>query len=242
MGAAAALSVVVVLFQTCSVGEAPDPAHPTALEYPSAPEQQLPRTAQEFDQAEGQPVAEMVDEGWVVETAERTGIPKRALQAYAGAAAYVSETNPECGIGWNTLAGIGQVESVHGAYDDAQIDEDGNVEPPIIGVALDGGEGVMEIPDTDDGEFDGDDEWDRAVGPMQFIPRTWERYGTDGNLDTEADVHNVDDAVLSAAIYLCDEGGDLTTDDGWNDAVIAYNQSVEYANEVAGYAEDYRFE
>lgn len=191
---------------------------------------------------EGHPVAEVADEGWVVETAERTGIPQRALQAYAGASAHVSETNPECGIGWNTLAGIGQVESIHGAYGDAQIDDDGNVEPPIIGVALDGSEGVMEIPDTDDGELDGDDEWDRAVGPMQFIPQTWQRYAADGNLDGEADVHNIDDAALSAAIYLCDAGGDLTTDHGWNDAVTAYNQSVEYANDVAGHAEDYRSE
>ncbi len=97
----------------------------------------------------------------------------------------------------------------------------------------------MEIPDTDGGELDGDDEWDRAVGPMQFIPTTWEQWARDGNLDGQADVHQYDDAALTAAVYLCAAGEDLTTDQGWNDAVTAYNQSVQYAVDVARHAEEY---
>lgn len=219
--------------------------HPTALGYPGAPEQQLPRSAGEDEAAEegapgeDDPVAELPAESWVVDAAERTGIPQRSVYAYAGAALDTAETRPDCGIGWNTLAGIGQVESVHGQFEGSTISAYGDVSPPITGVALDGSEGVLEIPDTDDGELDGDEEWDRAAGPMQFIPQTWQRYAADGNMDGEADVHNIDDAALSAASYLCEEGGDLTSDRGWNSAVGTYNQSVPYANDVADHAEEY---
>nr|WP_221205961.1 lytic murein transglycosylase [Garicola koreensis] len=179
-----------------------------------------------------------IPSGWL-RLPKLPGFPNVHWQPTPARPPYVAETNEACGIGWNTLAGIGQVESVHGAYDGAEVDERGDVEPHITGVPLDGSEGVLEIPDTDEGELDGDEEWDRAVGPMQFIPQTWQRYTADGNQDGEADVHNIDDAALAAATYLCDEGSDLTTDRGWNDAVTAYNQSVQYANEVADYAEGY---
>src|SRR5699024_99565 len=199
------------LVQLCTADPQPQTPHPTELGYPPAPTQAaLVRNEEAEGEAAESPITELVDPQWVSETAERSGIPERPLAAYAGAAAHMAEADGACGIGWNTLAGIGQVESVHGAYDGAEVDEHGDVEPPITGVPLDGSEGVMEIPDTDDGELDGDDQWDRAVGPMQFIPQTWQRYAADGNQDGEADVHNIDDAALSAAIYLCDEGGDLT--------------------------------
>lgn len=236
LGAAAAAGIVVVVFQACS----DDRPEPTELGYPPAPVQQDPQLATEAEEAAGEvPVTELVDADWVAATAEDAGIPQRALQAYAGAAAHIGQTDPDCGLGWNTLAGIGQVETVHGAFGGSSITDDGVVDPPITGPVLDGSQGVMEIPDTDEGELDGDEEWDRAVGPMQFIPTTWERYAADGDLDGEADVHQFDDAALTAAIYLCDSGEDLTTDRGWNDAVTEYNQSVQYANEVADYAEAY---
>ncbi|MGO1591169.1 MAG: lytic transglycosylase domain-containing protein [Ancrocorticia sp.] len=173
------------------------------------------------------------------QTAERTGIPERALEAYSSASIQLAELMPECGIGWNTLAGIGATESRHGGYGGATIGPDGTVSPAIVGVPLDGGEGVAAIPDTDGGAFDGDTEWDRAVGPMQFIPETWSFYGRDGNGDGQADPHQFDDAALSAGVLLCERGGDLTTDDGWNTAVLAYNQSLSYANTVADRAESY---
>ena len=240
LGGAAALIGVVVLFRACAADDEPEPPHPTELGYPPAPEQILPEADQEHgDNVEGTPVAELADSVWLAETGEATGIPQRALAAYAGAALHIDETQSDCRLGWNTLAGIGQVESVHGHFGGSTITDDGVVEPEIIGVPLDGSEGVMEIPDTDDGELDGDEEWDRAVGPMQFIPTTWERYAQDGNLDGETDVHQYDDAALTAAVYLCDSAGDLTTDEGWNDAVTAYNQSVQYANDVADYARRY---
>ncbi len=219
------------------------PRESPARGYPDAPDQRTPEPAEPAQvPAPGQPwapIAELADEQWLAAGAERTGIPERALAAYSGAALLVSQTRPDCGLGWNTLAGIGQVESQHGTYADSQVQSDGQVSPRIIGVALDGGPGFAEIPDTDGGTLDGDPDWDRAVGPMQFIPVTWGLYAQDGDRDGQADPHQVDDAALTAAVYLCESGGELTTDDGWVDAVVAYNQSVEYVNDVAAYAQDY---
>ena len=194
------------------------------LTYPEAPPQQIP---------------DLGDPDWIGRTAERTRIPARAVEAYAKASVELSETMPECGIGWNTLAGIGATESRHGSHGDSELGDDGVVSPPIIGVALDGSGAVAEVRDTDGGRYDGDTEWDRAVGPMQFIPETWEYYAQDGNGDGVADPHQIDDAALTAGVMLCQRGGDLTTDEGWNDAVLAYNQSLSYVNVVADRAERY---
>ena len=233
------MGVVVLVIRACGADGEPDSPHPTELGFPPAPEQEAPMLSPDPGEPDAVPITELVDPEWTERTAEQNRIPHRAMEAYAGAAAYTQLTDPDCQLGWNTLAGIGQVESVHGAFGGSTVGEDGVVDPPIIGVALDGSEGVMEIPDTDGGELDGDDEWDRAVGPMQFIPTTWQRYGQDGNLSGEADIHQYDDAALAAAIYLCDSGDDLTDDRGWNEAVAAYNQSVEYAHDVADYAQRY---
>lgn len=240
LGALLLVLMIIVMIRSMAGPEGEPEPHPTELGYPSAPEQSVPTLPEgEWETVAAVPLADLPDPDWVQEVSEETGIPSRAVEAYAGAALRVSQEDPDCGIGWNTLAGVGQVESAHGSYDGAQIGEDGVVDPPVIGVPLDGSEGLMEIPDTDDGELDGDDEWDRAVGPMQFIPTTWYQWAQDGNLDGQTDVHQYDDAALTAAVYLCASGEDLTTDHGWNDAVTAYNQSVEYANDVARHAQEY---
>lgn len=208
---------------------------------PDAPEQHVPVLAV-FDEGADLaeiPIAQLPDPEWVGATSADHDIPARAVAAYAGAAIRVSVTSPDCGLGWNTLAGIGAVESFHGQYGDSGIEPDGLVHPPIIGIPLDGSRGVEEIPDTDGGEIDGDDTWDRAVGPMQFIPETWSWIGQDGNKDGVADPHHIDDAALSAAELLCHTGGEIVSNEGWNKAVMSYNQSVAYAREVAEHAERY---
>lgn len=180
----------------------------------------------------------VVDPGWLADTATRTRIPSRALQAYAASASTANAKNPACGIGWNTLAAIGHIESGHGTHGAGSLTDSGIATQPIIGPPLDG-EGFASIPDTDDGALDGDTTWDRAVGPMQFIPSTWEWAGRDGNGDGRADAMNIDDAALSAALYLCAHGRSLTTDGGWTDAVLSYNHSSSYVSQVRDQANAY---
>ncbi|MGD8168580.1 lytic transglycosylase domain-containing protein [Herbiconiux sp. P16] len=184
---------------------------------------------------DGTPSADLVDSGWLDRVAEATGIPRRALQGYAGAALAIGEQQPDCHLGWNTLAGIGWVESHHGTIFGGHIQDNGVTSDLIIGVALDGN-GFQEIPDSDAGAVDGDTEWDRAVGPMQIVPTTWAAWATEANGDGVPDIHNIDDSSLSAAEYLCYSGGDLGTEDGWRTAIAAYNESPAYLDEVLDYA------
>ncbi|MFP5311719.1 MAG: lytic transglycosylase domain-containing protein [Actinomycetes bacterium] len=178
------------------------------------------------------------DAQWLAQAAVRTGIPARALRAYVAAAAVANNTHQDCGIGWNTIAAVGFVESAHGSYGGGSLDADGQARGPLVGPSLNGA-GFAAIPDTDGGALDHDATWDHAVGPMQFIPSTWREAGKDGNGDGTADPFNIDDAALSAATYLCARGRDLTTARGWTDAIYAYNQSDPYIRKVQAQATAY---
>jgi murein DD-endopeptidase MepM/ murein hydrolase activator NlpD len=116
------------------------------------------------------------------------------------------------------------------------------VNPPLFGVTLDGSiPGTAIIPDSDGGLLDGDPVWDRAVGPAQFLPRSWRAYGQDGNGDGEADPQNVFDAALSTVAYLClTSPGDYTTEADLTAALRRYNNSSEYVERVAGWIDYYR--
>jgi membrane-bound lytic murein transglycosylase B len=192
--------------------------------------------------AAGEPgvgISGRVDADWLAATSAGTGIPERALAAYAGAALVKAESMPECGLSWNTIAGIGATESDHGRHGGSAVGLDGTVEPPIYGVPLTGGEGVEHIPDSDDGVLDGDAEFDRAVGPFQLIPQTWRNWHTDGNGDGVEDPHNVDDAAMATANYLCRVSIDIDTEDGWIAAVSGFNSPQSYRDTVARYAVRY---
>jgi membrane-bound lytic murein transglycosylase B len=178
-----------------------------------------------------------VEPAWTVRTAAATGIPERALSAYANAHVAIAEEDPECGLDWATIAAIGAIESGHGSHAGAVLDEYGNVQPAIIGRALDG-DGVARIADTDGGLFDGDVTWDRAVGPMQFIPSTWAKWASDANGDDMADPNQIDDAALATARYLC-ASGSMTSPEGWRAAVFSYNHDNDYVDKVARVATDY---
>lgn len=220
LGAVVAVILVVVGVAVWSPRE---PRIPIPDGVPPAPGTAVP--AIDVD-APGRTADQLRD--WAAPQAEALGIPRTALEAYGHAAAVLAAARPDCGLAWTTLAGIGSVESRHGRYNGAAIAPDGQVDPPIRGVPLDGGPGLAEIRDTDGGRLDGDPVLDRAVGPMQFIPETWSRWGVDANGDGVADPDNIDDAALSAGRYLCDRGGDLTTAEGWTRALMAYNLSGEY--------------
>ena len=183
-------------------------------------------------------VTRNADAEWLIQAAAQTGIPARALRAYVGAAAAASQSAPGCGIGWNTVAAVGFVESAHGAYGGGSLNPAGQASGPLVGPSLDGN-GFAAIADTDGGVLDGDVRWDRAVGPMQFIPSTWELAGRDGNGDGKADPFNIDDAALSAAAYLCARGRDLTAGNGWTEAIYSYNQSDSYVDQVRRQATSY---
>ncbi|MFT3715851.1 MAG: lytic murein transglycosylase [Gordonia sp. (in: high G+C Gram-positive bacteria)] len=178
--------------------------------------------------------------GWATPIANDTGIPLYSLEAYGNAAEIQRQQHPECGITWTTLAGVGGVESKHGTHHGAQVQPNGDVTPPIRGMSLDGTNGNWEIKDTDQGKLDGDTQYDRAMGPFQFIPETWARYGVDANGDGVADPDNIDDAALSAARYLCaSAGGDMTTPKGWEKAILTYNNSMDYVIRVRDHANAY---
>jgi membrane-bound lytic murein transglycosylase B len=166
------------------------------------------------------------------------GIPNVALNAYRVASARMAVARPSCGIDWSLLAGIGRVESNHGRYGGAVLNSDGTASPRILGPALNGVQFAF-IADSDGGRWDGDTSYDRAMGPMQFIPTTWRAYAIDADGNGETDPFNINDAALAAANYLCRAGGDLRSDAGQRRAVFAYNHSDEYVNQVLALARAY---
>lgn len=162
-----------------------------------------------------------------------------ALDAYYRAAESVGESDPGCGIQWWAIAGISRVEGQHGTYGGSMLDASGSAEPPIIGIPLTGENGTAFIGDSDGGLIDGDTVFDRAVGPMQFIPDTWLRFAVDGNGDGEVSPNNLYDAAAAAAAYLCRSGRGLTSDPALQTAYFSYNRSLTYVASVLSYAREY---
>ena len=74
---------------------------------------------------------------------------------------------------------------------------------------------------------------------MQFLPGTWSRYAADGNGDGKADPQNVYDAALAAARYLCSGGLNLRNQSQVLTAILRYNNSMAYAQNVLGWAAAY---
>ncbi|MEU6212177.1 NlpC/P60 family protein [Streptomyces sp. NPDC047023] len=166
--------------------------------------------------------------------AAAAGIPQRMLAAYLTGASQISTHVPGCkGMRWQILAGIARVESDHASG--RTVAEGGDISPPITGPRLDGsgaGGNTTAIRDTDGGRWDGDSEYERAVGPFQFLPETFRAYGKDGNSDGATNPHNADDAAASAAVYLCGKGRDLTDREQLRAAIHTYNRSWAYVDDV----------
>lgn len=177
--------------------------------------------------------------GSVVSGASASGIPSAALSAYQRAAQIINAADASCNVPWELLAAIGRVESNHGQFGGNTLDADGVSKPGIFGPALNGKRGTQAIADTDGGTLDKDTTYDRAVGPMQFIPSTWSSVKVDADGDGARNPQDIDDASLAAAVYLCSGSENLASRSGQEKAVFRYNHSQPYVDLVLRLMEAY---
>ena len=163
------------------------------------------------------------------------GIPTIALSAYRNAEMKMAAEAPGCGISWNLLAGIGHIESGHA--NGGAVDANGTAVYPIYGPALDG-----TLPGNEviiQSSVGNSVTYARAMGPMQFLPGTWARYAADGKGDGTPNPQNLFDSTLAAARYLCSGGLNLRDPGGVMAAILRYNNSMPYAQNVLGWAAAY---
>ena len=155
-------------------------------------------------------------------------IPTHLLPVYVAAATTCD------GLPWQILAAIGFHESRHG---DGRVDPStGDVAPPILGPPIDGTNGNARIPDA---SFS--DGWAHAMGPMQFIPSTWRRWGRlapNRPAGATPSAQNAWDSIYSAAAYLC--GGRLSVG-SLEKAILSYDHSEAYVRWVLTKAADYGY-
>jgi membrane-bound lytic murein transglycosylase B len=247
----AALSPEPWLAESAPMVMAAPPALPAVLEPAAAPAGLPPATPiagpAESVTAPGQMPASATPAGgpqlayaaWASRLSWVTGIPVRALEAYAYAHAVMATSRPACQLSWTTLAGIAAVESQHGTIGGRTLLADGRPSAPIVGIPLNGANGTRAIAATDGGRLTGDKIWERAVGPFQFIPSAWAIWRIDAHGDGITDPQNIDNAALAAAKYLCADNHNLASGEDWVRAILSYNNSVDYARTVYYYAQAY---
>ncbi len=175
----------------------------------------------------------------IIATSSTSGIPSAALAAYQRAETVINSADESCNLPWQLVAAIGRVESNHGRFGGNTLDDNGLATPGIYGIALNGKNNTAVIRDTDAGLFDNDQAFDRAVGPMQFIPSTWSVVGVDADGDAQRNPQDIDDAALASAVYLCSGDDDLATLTGQRAAVYRYNHSTAYVDLVISIMEAY---
>ncbi|WP_310526588.1 lytic transglycosylase domain-containing protein [Nocardioides sp.] len=185
------------------------------------------------------PAAAAGDSSKIIATASTSGIPAAALAAYQRAEAVINAADKSCEIPWQLIAAIGRVESDHGRFGGNTLSDEGVAEPGIYGIALNGKNNTQNIVDTDAGQYDSDTRFDRAVGPMQFIPSTWSVVGVDGDNDGKRNPQDIDDAALATSVYLCSGDDDLSTDQGQRASVYRYNHSNDYVDLVISIMQAY---
>ncbi|TYL54810.1 hypothetical protein FXB39_04135 [Nocardioides sp. BGMRC 2183] len=168
----------------------------------------------------------------IITAASTNQIPSAALAAYQRAESVINSADASCKLTWQLVAAIGRVESNHGRTGGNVLDDDGLAKPGIFGEPLNGKKKTQAVHDTDGGQYDNDPKWDRAVGPMQFIPQTWGVVGVDADGDGQRNPQDVDDAALASSVYLCSGSDDLSTTKGQRAAVYRYNNNQEYVDLV----------
>ena len=175
----------------------------------------------------------------IIATSSTNGIPSVALAAYQRAETVINSADETCNLSWQLVAAIGRVESDHGRYGGSNLNDEGVATPGIYGIALNGKNNTAVIRDTDAGLYDNDLVFDRAVGPMQFIPSTWSVVGVDSDGDAQRNPQDIDDAALATAVYLCSGNDDLATLTGQRASVYRYNHSQSYVDLVLSIMENY---
>lgn len=241
--------ITPLVFAGAVSGAAPElPAHmppvhavvtPVAAVSPSFPDLSGPavvpidRSPTAFHVAE--PALSAPPPAMIVNARGALGIPSIALAAYRNAEQKMAVAAPGCGVSWNLLAGIGRIESGHAGG--GAVDARGTAINPIYGPSLDGtlpGNEVI-IQSSAGSRVT----YARAMGPMQFLPGTWARYASDGKGDGVADPQNLFDSTLAAARYLCSGGLNLRDQSQVLAAILRYNNSMPYAQNVLGWAAAY---
>src|SRR5579872_4105965 len=127
--------------------------------------------------------------------------PPEVLAADQAASAAIGAIVSGCVVPDWVLLAVGKVESNNAAGH--TILPGGEVSPPIDGSIP----GTAAIPATDGGALTGDPVWSHAVGPMQILPSTWQRWGRSASGAGPPDPQNVNDAALTAAVILCQPPG-----------------------------------
>ncbi|WP_205472112.1 lytic transglycosylase domain-containing protein [Nocardioides sp. SYSU D00038] len=209
---------------------------PTLPDGTSVPSQAIEAPASVSTGEEGLGGADVTQ---IVSTSSTSGIPSAALAAYQRAETVINAADKTCNVSWQLVAAIGRVESNHGRANSNTLDSEGVATPGIYGIALDGSNNTAVITDTDAGQYDNDTTYDRAVGPMQFIPSTWSVVGVDADGDGQRNPQDIDDAALGTAVYLCSGDDDLSTTPGQRTAVYRYNHSNSYVSLVLSIMDAY---
>ena len=176
----------------------------------------------------------------IVATWATTGISRVALASYIAGAALANTVDPACDIQWYDVAAVGFIESRQGRYSNAAISQTGEVEPPILGVALDGTHNTAKIPMATVGIADGGGPYARAVGPLQMLPTTFvtaARLVQSRTGIVLTDPNNFPQAAQAAAVDLCANAsfaaGPQPAD------YLGYNDSLRYAERAVALAEAY---
>jgi membrane-bound lytic murein transglycosylase B len=216
-----------------------DDATSTLPDGSSVPTQAIEAPASVSSPSSVAPAAATGDTSQIIATASTSGIPSAALAAYQRAEAVINSADESCEIPWQLIAAIGRVESDHGRFGGNTLSDEGVAEPGIYGIALNGKNNTQNITDTDAGQYDADTKYDRAVGPMQFIPSTWSVVGVDGDNDGKRNPQDIDDAALATSVYLCSGDDDLSTDQGQRASVYRYNHSNDYVDLVISIMQAY---
>ena len=161
-------------------------------------------------------------------------IPSPALAAYQRAATVINTADDKCHLDWALVAALGKVLSDHGRADGSELDDQGVARPAVVGRRLTGRHGTQRVDDSDAGVLDRDPRFDRAVGPLQLLPAVWSVVGVDGDSNGRRNPQDVDDAALSAAVFLCAGPGDLRNASQRRSEIKRFHPGADYAKSVLG--------